>query len=71
MRPLTPGPTELQSFAGVFPNANFMISHNLLTQNVTLDGETLRQRAQAALAVVNQWLVDPRFEKVKPALATI
>jgi hypothetical protein len=62
------GPAELQAFAGVYPNANFMISHNLLTSNATLDGATLARRDQAALAVVNQWLNDPRFEKLRPHL---
>ena len=65
------GPAELQTFAGVFPNANFMISHNLLTQNRTFDGQTLRQRDLAALEVVNQWLADSRFEKVKEPLTQI
>ncbi len=65
------GPAELHSFAGVFPNANFMISHNLLTTNATLDGATLRQRDQISLEVVTQWLADPRFEKVKPPLLVI
>lgn len=64
-------PAELQSFAGVFPNANFMISHNLLTQNATLDGATLRQRDQISLEAVTQWLADPRFENIKPALTKI
>jgi len=36
----TRSPAELQTFVGVFPNANFMISHNLLTENVTLGGAT-------------------------------
>lgn len=62
---------ELQAFTGVFPNANFMISHNLLTENRTLDGATLRQRDQASLNVVNQWLGDPRFEKLRPQLETM
>ena len=61
--------SELQAFAGVFPNANFMISPNLLTSNTTLDGATLSHRDQGALAVVNAWLAEPRFEKVTPALA--
>lgn len=64
-------PQELATFAGIFPNANFMISQNLLTDNKTLDGGTLRQRDQAALAVVEQWLADPRFKPVQPQLATI
>lgn len=62
------GPAELQAFAGVFPNANFMISHNLLTSNATLDGATLARRDAASLEVVNQWLNDPRFEKLRPQL---
>jgi hypothetical protein len=61
-------PAELQAFAGVFPNANFMISHNLLTSNATLDGATLARRDQASLEAVNQWLADPRFEKLHPQL---
>jgi hypothetical protein len=61
-------PAELQAFAGVFPNANFMISHNLLTSNPTLDGTTLARRDQAALAVVNEWLNDPRFAQLQPQL---
>jgi hypothetical protein len=64
-------PTELQTFAGVFPNANFMISHNLLTENKTLDGATLRQRDQAAIEAVNQWLGDPRFAALKQPLTTM
>lgn len=59
---------ELDTFAGVFPNANFMISHNLLTENKTVDGRTLQQRDLAAKAVVNQWLDDPRFERLKKPL---
>jgi hypothetical protein len=61
-------PAEVQTFVGVFPNANFMISHNLLTTNATLDGATLRRRDAASLDVVNQWLADPRFEKLRPQL---
>ncbi len=61
-------PAELQAFAGVFPNANFMISHNLLTETVTPDGAALRRRDLASLDVVNQWLADPRFATVKQPL---
>ncbi len=64
-------PAELQSFAGVFPNANFMISKNLLTDNATLDGTMLRQRDRTSLEVVTQWLADPRFEQVRQPLTTI
>ena len=61
-------PAELQAFAGVFPNANFMLSQNLLTQNATLDGATLRQRDQVSLQAVNEWLADPRFAKIRQPL---
>lgn len=64
-------PAELQNFSGVFPNANFMISHNLLTENRTLNGTTLRQRDLAALAVVTQWLSDPGFGKLREQLTQI
>jgi hypothetical protein len=64
-------PEELQAFAGVFPNANFMISQNLLTENTTLNGASLRQRDQVSLQVVNQWLADPKFEKLRQPLEQI
>jgi len=64
----TRSPAELRAFAGVFPNANYLVSHNLLTEVATPDGTSLARRDQAALQAVNQWLADPRFEKVKPAL---
>jgi hypothetical protein len=67
----TRSPAEVQTFAGIFPNANFMISHNLLTENATLDNATLRRRDQASLEVVTQWLADPRFEKLQQPLAKI
>ena len=62
---------ELQSFAGVFPNANFMISHNLLTSNVTPGGATLARRDRDALRVVGEWLADPRFVSLRAPLLTI
>lgn len=64
-------PAELRNFSGVFPNANFMISHNLLTETRTLDGTTLRQRDLVALAVVTQWLSDPSFGKLRDPLTQI
>lgn len=62
---------ELQTFAGLFPNANYMISHNLLTQTVTPTGEALARQDRKALEVVNGWLADPRFESRKPQLIRI
>jgi len=67
----THSPAELQAFAGVFPNANFMISNNLLTPNTTLDNATLTQRDRASLAAVNAWLADPRFANLRPLLQTM
>ncbi|HEX3988566.1 MAG TPA: hypothetical protein VHZ30_03985 [Verrucomicrobiae bacterium] len=65
------GPAELQTFAGIYPNENFMISPNLLTQNTTIDHEGLIDRDQQSLAVAQQWLADPRFAQITPVLQTI
>jgi len=59
---------ELQTFAGLFPNANFMISNNLLTENRTPGRTELAQSDRAALEVVSQWLADPRFARLRPPL---
>ncbi len=62
---------ELEAFAGTFPNANFMISQNLLTQNRTTDHATLAACDAASLRVVQQWMADPRFAPQRPALEKI
>jgi hypothetical protein len=62
---------EVTKFAGLYPNANFMISDNLLTRVQTSDGATLAQRDDAALQTVNTWLADPRFARCRPQLAQI
>jgi len=62
---------ELEKFAGLYPNANFMISHNLLTRIVTPDGTWLAARDAEALRVVRQWLEDPRFARIKPQVEAI
>jgi hypothetical protein len=59
---------ELDAFAGIFPNANFMISPNLLTPSPTIDRDTLVNRDAAALSVVQEWLADPRFVQLRPEL---
>jgi hypothetical protein len=59
---------ELQQFAGLFPNANFMVSQNLLTPTPTPDHAALTGRDAASLQVVQDWLADPRFAKVQPQL---
>jgi len=54
-------PEELSTFAGLYPNANFMISENLLTTARTPDRATLATRDAGALRVVNEWLAEERF----------
>ncbi|MBN2505519.1 MAG: hypothetical protein JXQ71_02375 [Verrucomicrobia bacterium] len=63
------GDVELEHFAGLYPNANIMVSHNLLTQVRTPDHASLTARDAAALRVAREWLADPRFERVRPQLA--
>jgi len=62
---------ELNTFAGVYPNANFMISPNLLTQNTTPGYEALTRRDAQSLAVAQEWLADPRFANVAPELRRV
>ena len=66
-------PEELEAFAGVYPNNNQMISHNLLTKSDTPAGAELVAHDRAALAIVNNWLDDRRFAdpKVKPHIQTM
>ncbi len=59
---------ELTSFAQVFPNANFHISNNLLTQTEGIDGVSLAERDRDTLEVVRGWLADERFARIHPAL---
>ena len=62
---------ELQTFAAIYPNANFMISPNLLTQANTPNHDALMSLDAQALAVAQEWLADPRFAEVVPELQTI
>jgi hypothetical protein len=62
---------ELAAFAGIFPNGNFMISANLLTQSPTLDQTEIKRRDAAAAQVVQAWLADQRFTGIKPQLEKI
>jgi hypothetical protein len=64
-------PAEIDTFAGIFPNANYMISPNLLTQSQTPDRNALVSRDAASLSVVQGWLGDPRFANQMPALQKI
>jgi hypothetical protein len=62
---------ELRAFSGIYPNANFMISKNLLTQSTGLEKEELVERDRAALEVVEEWMADPRFADRKGELDVI
>jgi hypothetical protein len=64
-------PAELQTFAGIYPNANYMISPNLLTQAVTPDHNGLANLDAQSLAAAQAWLADPRFAAVTPELQTV
>jgi hypothetical protein len=64
-------PNELQVFAGIYPNANYMISQNLLTPTVTPTHAQLVDGDQRALQAVDAWLTDPRFANLKPQLQTV
>jgi len=52
---------ELEAFTSVYPNANFMVSDNLLTDFDPPSGTELAARDRAALEIVNEWLDQPRF----------
>jgi hypothetical protein len=62
---------ELAQFAGVFPNANYMISQNLLTPTPTPDHGALTSRDAASLQLVQEWLADPRFTKLQRPLEKV
>jgi hypothetical protein len=55
------GQAELAQFAGIFPNANFMVSQNLLTPTPTPDHSDLLSRDTESLRVMQEWVIDPRF----------
>ena len=63
--------SELDRFAGTFPNANFMVSQNLLTHSATPDAAWIASRDAASLRAVEQWLADPRFAHLKSSLAIL
>jgi len=59
---------ELAQFAGTFPNANYMISQNLLTPTPTPDHASLVSRDAASLQAAQDWLADPRFANLQGPL---
>jgi hypothetical protein len=63
--------TEWKQFAAVYPNANQLVSYNLLTQSPTPTGEGIGARDREALRVAQEWLDDPRFARLRPQLQTL
>jgi hypothetical protein len=61
-------PAEIDIFAGIFPNANYMVSNNLLTHSSLPDGASLVKRDAESLNVVRSWASDPRFAGLRPSL---
>jgi len=62
---------DLSAFAGVFPNANFHVSNNLLTKVDGIDGIELAKRDRAALEIVRNWMEDERFVNHRDTLQRI
>ena len=65
------GPQELATFAGIYPNDNYMVSNNMLTRVETIPGDKIVARDRDALKTIEEWQTDPRFEHLKPVLAQI
>jgi hypothetical protein len=61
-------PEERARFFGLFPNAHFAVSRNLLTPAAVVKEGEQKAQDRAALAVVNEWLGSGRFESVRPGL---
>ena len=64
-------PTELQSFAGVYPNNNQFVSHNLLSTSTQPTGAELAAHDRAALEIISSWQKDPAFQPVAEQLRTM
>jgi len=62
---------ELNTFAGLYPNENYMISNNLLTQTQTPTYTDIVARERSALSAVQGWMSDPRFQALQPQLQTM
>lgn len=62
---------ELQTFAGLFPSANYLVSNNLLTTFQAPTHAELAARDRGTLEVVEAWLADERLAAVHPHLGTV
>jgi hypothetical protein len=61
-------PQEIQTFAAIYPNQNYMISNNLLTPTQTPTYATIVAQDRQALSTVQAWMADPRFQALQPQL---
>jgi hypothetical protein len=59
---------ELEAFAGLFPNENFLVSYNLLTQTQPVTNQEVVSRYDAAWQLIGQWQADSQFEALRPQL---
>ena len=64
-------PTDLRSFAGVYPNNNRFISNNLLTTESQQPGTDLAIHDRQVLDIINGWVAEPAFQPVKDHLLTM
>jgi hypothetical protein len=64
-------PQELQQFAGLFPNANYMVSQYLLTPTLPPDHAALIGRDSASLQAVQDWLMNPQFAGLQQPLQRV
>ena len=59
---------ELNAFAGVYPNNNHFVSHNLLTGDTPPSGADLAAHDREAKHILTEWVADPEFTGVRPHL---
>jgi hypothetical protein len=62
---------EIEQFAGLFPNHNHMLSHNLLSSLTTRSAADLSEEIDAAREMVESWLGNPQFSFRREALEQI
>ncbi len=60
---------ELNTFAALFPNGNYMVGDTMLTTTKGPAGGDLAASDRQSLRVIRQWENDPRFEPLLPVLA--
>jgi hypothetical protein len=63
--------TELNAFAGIFPNHNQFVSNNLLTRDAPVSGADLANHDREVLGIVITWQADPAFQPVADHLQTM